>query len=37
MSLRTDYETLIVERRGPVGWLIFNRPDRRNAMDATIQ
>ncbi|MFI5044067.1 MAG: enoyl-CoA hydratase/isomerase family protein [Acidimicrobiales bacterium] len=36
MSLRTDYETLIVERRGPVGWLIFNRPDRRNAMDATM-
>jgi len=36
MSLRTDYETLVVERRGPVGWLIFNRPDRRNAMDATM-
>jgi enoyl-CoA hydratase/carnithine racemase len=28
------YERLIVERRGPVGWLIFNRPDVGNAMDA---
>jgi enoyl-CoA hydratase/carnithine racemase len=27
------YETLIVERHGPVGWLIFNRPDRLNAMN----
>jgi enoyl-CoA hydratase len=35
------YETLIVERRGPVGWLIFNRPEVYNAlnrqMDAEIQ
>ena len=31
-----EYETLIVERRGPVGWLIFNRPDAANAMDATM-
>lgn len=31
---RTGYETLIVERRGPVGWLIFNRPAAGNAMDA---
>jgi enoyl-CoA hydratase/carnithine racemase len=35
------YETLIVERRGPVGWLIFNRPDVWNAlnrqMDVEIQ
>ncbi len=30
----TTYETLLVERRGPVGWLIFNRPDAANAMDA---
>ena len=30
------YETLVVERRGPVGWLIFDRPDRANAMDATM-
>ena len=30
------YETLIVERRGPVGWLIFNRPDAGNAMHAVM-
>jgi enoyl-CoA hydratase/carnithine racemase len=30
------YTTLSVERRGPVGWLIFDRPDRSNAMDATM-
>ena len=28
------YETLRVERRGPVGWLVFDRPDVGNAMDA---
>jgi enoyl-CoA hydratase len=28
------YETLIVERRGAVGWLEFNRPDVGNAMNA---
>jgi enoyl-CoA hydratase/carnithine racemase len=28
------YETLLVERRGPVGWLVFNRPKAGNAMDA---
>ena len=28
------YDTLIVERDGPVGWLVFNRPDAANAMDA---
>jgi enoyl-CoA hydratase/carnithine racemase len=28
------YETLIVERRGHVGWLVFNRPTAGNAMDA---
>lgn len=26
------YPDLIVERNGPVGWLKFNRPDRRNAL-----
>jgi enoyl-CoA hydratase/carnithine racemase len=26
--------TLLVERHGPVGWLVFNRPDAGNAMDA---
>jgi enoyl-CoA hydratase/carnithine racemase len=29
-----SYETLLVARRGPVGWLEFNRPDAANAMDA---
>jgi enoyl-CoA hydratase len=28
------YETLVVERRGPVGWLIFDRPEMGNAMNA---
>lgn len=28
------YETLEVERRGAVGWLIFDRPDAGNAIDA---
>ena len=31
-----SYQTLIVERRGPVGWLIFNRPKALNAMNATM-
>ena len=30
------YETLDVHRDGPVGWLIFDRPDAANAMDATM-
>jgi enoyl-CoA hydratase/carnithine racemase len=30
----TRYETLVVERHGPVGWLVFNRPEAANAMDA---
>ncbi|MEJ6512346.1 MAG: enoyl-CoA hydratase/isomerase family protein, partial [Acidimicrobiales bacterium] len=30
------YATLEVERQGHVGWLIFNRPDSANAMDATM-
>ena len=30
------YRTLIVERRGPVGWLVFDRPEAANAMDATM-
>jgi enoyl-CoA hydratase/carnithine racemase len=29
-----DYQTLLVEREGPVGWLIFDRPAAANAMDA---
>jgi enoyl-CoA hydratase len=30
------YRTLIVERQGPVGWLIFDRPGAANAMDAVM-
>jgi len=30
------YETLRVERRGAVGWLVFDRPKAANAMDATM-
>jgi enoyl-CoA hydratase len=30
------YTTLSIERHGPVGWLIFNRPEAANAMDATM-
>jgi enoyl-CoA hydratase/carnithine racemase len=31
-----SYESLVVERRGAVGWLVFDRPDKGNAMDATM-
>ena len=31
-----SYETLFVERRGRVGWLVFDRSDAGNAMDATM-
>lgn len=31
------YETLLVERQGAVGWLVFNRPDQLNAMNATMR
>lgn len=30
------FRTLILERHGPVGWLVFNRPDSGNSMDATM-
>lgn len=33
----SSYECLIVERHGPVGWLINNRPDRLNAMSAQMR
>ncbi len=33
----SKYEHLIVERRGAVGWLINNRPDRLNAMNAEMR
>jgi enoyl-CoA hydratase/carnithine racemase len=32
-----DYQHLIVERHGPVGWLINNRPDQLNAMNARMR
>jgi enoyl-CoA hydratase len=32
-----DYEHLIVERHGPVGWLINDRPDQLNAMNAKMR
>jgi enoyl-CoA hydratase/carnithine racemase len=35
-AIDAGYRTLTVERRGPVGWLIFNRPDAGNAMNATM-
>jgi enoyl-CoA hydratase len=31
------YKTLQVERRGRVGWLLFDRPDRRNAMNSAMR
>ncbi|HEY5077552.1 MAG TPA: enoyl-CoA hydratase/isomerase family protein [Acidimicrobiia bacterium] len=31
---RADYESLRVERQGPVGWLVFDRPAAANAMNA---
>ncbi|HEX6312472.1 MAG TPA: enoyl-CoA hydratase/isomerase family protein [Acidimicrobiia bacterium] len=30
------YDTLVVERDGPAGWLVFDRPEAANAMDATM-
>jgi enoyl-CoA hydratase len=32
----TGYTRVRVERRGPVGWLVFDRPDAGNAMDAVM-
>jgi enoyl-CoA hydratase len=32
----TPYTRLEVSRRGPVGWLVFNRPDAGNALDAAM-
>ena len=31
-----SYSTLEVWREGPVGWLVFNRPDVGNAVDASM-
>jgi enoyl-CoA hydratase/carnithine racemase len=33
----SSFECLIVERHGPVGWLINNRPDQLNAMTANMR
>lgn len=33
----SGYEHLVVERHGPVGWLINNRPDQLNAMNAAMR
>jgi enoyl-CoA hydratase len=33
----SEFECLKLERRGPVGWLINNRPDRLNAMSARMR
>ncbi len=33
----STFDALIVERRGPVGWLINNRPDQLNAMTAAMR
>jgi enoyl-CoA hydratase/carnithine racemase len=35
-AIVTLYETLVVERRGAVGWLVFDRPEVGNAMDSTM-
>ena len=32
----STYETLLVEREDHIGWLVFNRPEAGNAMDATM-
>jgi enoyl-CoA hydratase len=35
--LMGTYETIKVERHGPVGWLVFNRPDQLNAMNSAMR
>jgi enoyl-CoA hydratase/carnithine racemase len=37
MSSYSSFDHLIVERRGPVGWLINNRPEQLNAMNAKMR
>ncbi len=32
-----EFTTLKLERRGPVGWLVFNRPESLNAMNAAMR
>jgi enoyl-CoA hydratase len=33
----TEFKTLKLYRRGPVGWLLFNRPDSLNAMNSAMR
>jgi enoyl-CoA hydratase len=33
----TEFRTLKLHRRGPVGWLLFNRPERLNALNAVMR
>ena len=33
----TDFTCLKIERHGPVGWLINNRPEQLNAMNNTMR
>jgi enoyl-CoA hydratase len=33
----TDFQTLKLYRRGPVGWLLFNRPESLNAMNSVMR
>ena len=33
----STYDTLLVERRGPVGWIVNNRPDQLNAMSSQMR
>jgi enoyl-CoA hydratase len=35
-NFQREFETLRVERLGPVGWLVFDRPQAANAMNATM-
>lgn len=32
----TEYETILAEQRGRVGWITLNRPDALNALDTTV-
>ncbi|MFZ0664249.1 MAG: enoyl-CoA hydratase/isomerase family protein [Acidimicrobiales bacterium] len=36
-TMSASYECLLIERHGPVGWLINNRPQRLNAMNAKMR
>jgi enoyl-CoA hydratase len=36
-ATNVTFQTLHLERRGPVGWLFFDRPDRGNALDGVMR